>query len=495
MNATRLFQLLRRRFNPTPNSARRDFAKSALALGAAGLLSRSVFSDVAKTNRKVLIIGGGLSGLACAHELQSVGYEVTVAEARNRVGGRVVSFDDLLPSSVVDGGGELIGENHATWWAYAEKFGLELVEIEDDENLESPVVFDGKRLDFRTSDRLYRELESCFDELTELSKSIDADQPWLAPEAADLDGRSIADWIATTNASNVVKRFMTLQFGSDNAVACEKASLLGLLATIRGGGGEDFWELSETHRCKQGTQSLALKLAESIGGANVLLNKAVQAIETLGAKARVQFSDDLVREFDDVVLAVPPSVWPKIRFTPALPKFLKLQMGTAIKYLANVDERFWLPDALSPEGFSDGVINQTWEAPNIDGKEKVPSMMIGFSGGSQAEDCIAIPSAERDRRIQEAVEPMYPGFSEHFQKSRMMSWPKEEWTLGGYSFPAPGEITRVGPTVRHGIGSLHFAGEHTCYAFIGYMEGALKSGVDLARRIAVRDGIIHSTND
>ncbi len=169
--------------------------------------------------------------------------------------------------------------------------------------------------------------------------------------------------------------------------------------------------------------------------------------------------------------------------------------GTAIKYLANVDERFWLPDALSPEGFSDGVINQTWEAPNIDGKEKVPSMMIGFSGGSQAEDCIAIPSAERDRRIQEAVEPMYPGFSEHFQKSRMMSWPKEEWTLGGYSFPAPGENypSRTDSSARDWL--FAFCREHTCYAFIGYMEGALKSGVDLARRIAVRDGIIHSTND
>jgi monoamine oxidase len=36
---------------------------------------------------------------------------------------------------------------------------------------------------------------------------------------------------------------------------------------------------------------------------------------------------------------------------------------------------------------------------------------------------------------------------------------------------------------------MHFAGEHTCYKFVGYMEGALSSGVSVARRIALRDGL------
>lgn len=38
---------------------------------------------------KVIVIGAGMSGLACARELQQRGYEVLVIEARNRVGGRL----------------------------------------------------------------------------------------------------------------------------------------------------------------------------------------------------------------------------------------------------------------------------------------------------------------------------------------------------------------------------------------------------------------------
>ncbi len=72
-----------------------------------------------------------------------------------------------------------------------------------------------------------------------------------------------------------------------------------------------------------------------------------------------------------------------------------------------------------------------------------------------------------------------------------MNWPKKRWTRGSYSFPKPGEVTRVGPLLQSGFkGKIHFVGEHTCYAFTGYMEGALRSGLHLAEQLARRDGVI-----
>ncbi len=72
------------------------------------------------------------------------------------------------------------------------------------------------------------------------------------------------------------------------------------------------------------------------------------------------------------------------------------------------------------------------------------------------------------------------------------NWPRDPWALAGYSFPAPGQVTTVGPLLHEGLGRLHFADEHACYKFVGYMEGALNSGVSVARRLAARDGVITS---
>jgi squalene-associated FAD-dependent desaturase len=50
----------------------------------------------------VLIVGGGLAGLAAATALASRGFRVTILEARNRLGGRASSFADAASGQVVD---------------------------------------------------------------------------------------------------------------------------------------------------------------------------------------------------------------------------------------------------------------------------------------------------------------------------------------------------------------------------------------------------------
>src|SRR5438874_13712722 len=50
----------------------------------------------------VLIIGGGLAGLAAAAALGPRGFRVTVLEARGRLGGRASSFNDAASGRLVD---------------------------------------------------------------------------------------------------------------------------------------------------------------------------------------------------------------------------------------------------------------------------------------------------------------------------------------------------------------------------------------------------------
>jgi monoamine oxidase len=92
------------------------------------------------------------------------------------------------------------------------------------------------------------------------------------------------------------------------------------------------------------------------------------------------------------------------------------------------------------------------------------------------------------------IERLYADIRKNFVKARFMDWPSEPLTRGGYSFPAPGQITMAGPVLREGLGGrVHFAGEHTSFAFVGYMEGGLNSGAAVAHRLAQRDGIAKGT--
>jgi monoamine oxidase len=192
-------------------------------------------------------------------------------------------------------------------------------------------------------------------------------------------------------------------------------------------------------------------------------------------------------EADDLVLAVPPSVWGKVRFSPELPTELKPQMGVTVKYLAAVQNQFWKEDGLSPDAATDGMVSMTWEG--TDNQRGSGALLVAFSGGPAAEACRKRWTVEKDKAYAEELSAIYPKFPQRFIASRFMDWPGDEWADAGYSFPAPGQVTTIGPMLRRGLGRLHFAGEHACYKFVGYMEGALNAGVTVAKRLALRDGV------
>ena len=106
--------------------SRREMLRRSFAATAGLLLSDRLFGQT-KAGR-VVVIGGGFSGLTAAFELMQAGYDVTVVEARSRVGGRVITFKDMVVGKTVEGGGELIGTNHPRWIRYADRFKLPLIE-------------------------------------------------------------------------------------------------------------------------------------------------------------------------------------------------------------------------------------------------------------------------------------------------------------------------------------------------------------------------------
>lgn len=470
----------------------------ARALGASAWLVSSAMANGVQTKTRpgrIAVVGAGFGGLAAAYELKCAGYDVCLFESRERVGGRVVSFRDLVPDSVVEGGGEFVGKNHPLWLAYAQKFKLPLTELIDEAEPtaeagpSTKIMLKGKTLSEEEARQVHAEMEIGHAALSAESAPIKTDRPWESEMAAELDRVSLSQRISDLNISETARQGIYTEFLHDMALAPEQMSLLGILAVIKAHGEADYWDETEAFCCELGNQQLAFTLAKELGNRIHLCEPAVR-IEHSDRGCRVT-TTNCNWECDDVVLAVPPSVWKRITFSPDLPDMLRPQMGKVVKYLAALKQAFWKQTDGSPELLCDSLLGMVWETASST-KDSVPVGLASFSGGTVAESIHKMVPDQRLAKYRSDLETFLPGFRSNLLNDRFMDWPADQWLQGGYAFPKPGDVTTQWPMLQNGLGRLHFAGEHAGLGFIGFMEGGLVSGASVARRLAERDGLVKS---
>jgi monoamine oxidase len=475
--------------------SRRSLIKGAALLAASGVLASvsrgQPAGNAAGTGgggrtKKVVIIGAGFSGLACALELVARGHEVVVLEGRGRVGGRVLTMRDLTENGSVEAGGEWIGANHPTWLGLAEKFNLNLAESPEEADHYSPLHIGGKILSAKQTEDLYNEMSTCLESMNKDAEAIDATAPWNAANAADLDRKSVGDWLAVQECSDLCRRALNAQISNDNGVPIAWQSYLAHLAMVKGGGVQDYWENSEVFRCRQGNQELATRMYMDLTPERFLLSNPAKRVEWSedGKSARVIDSRGAKHECDHVVVAVAPTVWKNIEFAPTLPQSLRVQMGLASKMLCTMKTPVWNKLGLSAEALSDSDIGYTWESTGIHPAAR-QQVLCAFSGGPGAEIGIRLDEAERNDEYKTLLGRIYTGIADEIESMRYIGWPTDRWTMAGYAFPAPGQVTTTSRALTEGLGNgaVQFAGEHTSLAFAGYMEGALSSGTAAAQRI------------
>jgi monoamine oxidase len=389
----------------------------------------------------------------------------------------------LLPGAFVEAGGEFLGANHPSVQAYAASFGLDLIEAEEDEaELPAPLKLDGRLIKKSEQERLSAEADIAYDALTEAARGAVVERPWETKNAAALDRATTEEWLHRQPISDLARRLVATQLTIDNAVAVSRQSLLGNLAQICGGGLERYWTDTELYRCSGGNERFASALAERIGVERIKLKTPVARIEASDQTAAVVDLTGTRYEADEVVLTAPPSTWKSIRFEPAIPIELRPQMGAAVKFLSRVRTRFWKRRGFPPSALSDDGTGSLWlGARQADPSER--AALVGFIGGSAASEWANASAEERMREYARKVEDLQPGFDEAEEETRFVDWVNDPWCRAGYSFPAPGQVTTQGPLLHDGIARLRFAGEYACYKFVGYMEGALNSGVTVAKAI------------
>ena len=184
----------------------------------------------------VVVVGAGLAGLIAAIDLSAAGAEVTVLEARDRVGGRMHGVP-MSPGVFADGGAAYLGVRHTELLGLIEEHGLGLAAT--GMAGDSTFLVSGTRT--TTASRVPPldavALGDLFDRLEDLVAQVRTDAPWQTPHAGRLDRLTADRWLADELTHPDARTFFPLFIGEMMAADPAEISVLHMAFYLRSGGG------------------------------------------------------------------------------------------------------------------------------------------------------------------------------------------------------------------------------------------------------------------
>jgi monoamine oxidase len=446
---------------------------------------------------EVVVIGAGLAGLAAARRLAAGGHEVTVVEARDRVGGRTegLVLEDGTPLEL---GGQWVGEGHTRMRELIGELGLSTFRTWNDEG---QLLLDllGKRSTMkpakgavpRLSPFALADLGQGLLRFTRLARRTDLQRPWLTPGAEVLDGQTFQTWIRRNLRTRAGRAYFHVACEAVWAAEASDVSLLHalfythsnadletLLAVDRG---------AQQDRVTGGSVLVAEAMAAALGE-RVVLGRPVRRIEHGEDGVRVIARDGTQYRGDAAIVTLPPALAGRLEYDPPLPSWRdqltqRTPAGSVIKAYAIYPEPFWRQDGLNGQAASDtGPVKVTFDNSPPSG---TPGVLMGFLEGKEARTWARRSQAER----QEAVTGCFVRyFGQQAARPRQYverDWMAEEFTRGCYGAHfAPGTWTSYGEAWRAPAGRIHWAGAECAPRWNGYMEGAVRSGEAAAGTVA-----------
>lgn len=445
------------------------------------------------TTIDTVVVGAGLAGLTAARALETAGYDVTVLEARDRVGGRTAEHT-LSNGERIDLGAQWVGAEHDRVLELVEEFDLELVSQYDSGTAQlavSGTVFEDESPFRALPDEAETDLVAAVDRIETLRRRVPLESPADAPNADVWDATTLESWLRETLDTDTARRAFEAFVRAEFTVEPAEISLLYFLAAVNAGGGleglVDGDRETEASRLRGGTQQLSRRLADDLDG-RVRLAEPVTAIDWSGDDVTVS-TEDGTATGSYAIVTVSPTLAGRIDYEPALParrEWLtqRTPMGSVLKWFAVYDEPFWRADGYSGSVLADdGVIEEVADATPPD---ESCGILVGFVAGAPALEWSDRSLDDRRQRILEELSQYFGPRAGDPLEYVDKRWTKTPWSAGGYNAAmAPGALTNGGQALSDPVGPIHWAGSETALEWRGYMEGAIRSGERAAS--AVRD--------
>lgn len=449
--------------------SRRDFLRAAL-IASGGLILQPKLSLSAQANSSadVLIIGAGIAGLAAARRLADEGYSVIVLEARNRIGGRVWTNNDLgIP---LDMG--------ASWIEGID--GNPLMEIANANNIEtqptdedSVIVYDTDGSELSDEKEAYMdELDEAIDEAADgLSEETDEDIPLSAAVAQVAEELDEEDMILLNfvSSDNILMNY---------AADAEDLSILYYDEEKEESGGDVLFP--------GGYVQIANVLA---AGLDIRLEHIVDHIDYSDG---VEVSTDHgTFTADYAIVTLPLGVLKRgsVTFDPPLPEdkqgaIDRLGMGLMNKLFLRFSDVFWDADYEMFDYVSEDGRWQSWyDFSNVVDEP----VLLGFNAGRRGLEVESLSDEDTVADAMRTLRIIFPDAPDPIDWV-LSRWASDPFAGGSYSYARVGSTPEDYDTLAETVDEvLLFAGEATERLASAGVDGALMSGLRAAEELLSLD--------
>lgn len=469
--------------------------------------------------KRIIILGAGLAGLTAAYELDKLGYDCQILEARERAGGRcwtlrggdvveevghepqVCEFDEGL---YFNPGPSRIPYHHRGVLNYCKEFG---VELEVFTNFNRGAYYYNARAGGDLAGRAVEQRQVLADmrgytaEL--LAKAISQQALDTALSAEDQE-RMVAYLKSYGALSEDLfyrgspRRGYAVDPGAGLQPG-EVASPFDLSTLLRA----EFWRYFHTVwgyneqmtmlTPVEGMDVIAAGFVERIGHL-IQYQTEVRGIFRTPEGARIVYDDlatgethEITADYCICTIPLPVLTYIPADFPPAMASAIRnVSYGTAVRVGMQFSRRFWEEDDGLYGGitWTDMLIQQMHYAPTNFMTEK-GTFLTAYPFGTRAYELANYPPPQRHQRVIEDAEKIHPAFRETYENGVSVAWHLIPYNLGCYTAYSPIARESFYPVLMESDGVIYLAGEHMSY-LIGWQEGAILSGLETVEKIHQR---------
>ncbi|MCT7983794.1 FAD-dependent oxidoreductase [Laspinema sp. A4] len=451
---------------------RRQFLQLSLFASTLGLSLACAENRAQSSPQKVLVIGAGIAGLAAARELQGQGFQVTVLEGRDRIGGRIhtsrtLGFPVDLGASWIHG----ITDNPIATLAKAWQIPILPTDFDNIilyNNQGNPM----SDRDFEVSYALYEEIR---DRAASIAENSEQDLSLGAALQQVLAAQTLTPQQAQLIEWGFNSEFVT-EFGAD----LESLSSWYVDEGSEFDGGDYLFP--------QGYDQIITRLANNL---EIQLQQKVTEIRYSSSGVSVTTERESFTA-DAAILTLPVGVLKSgtIQFSPELPKhkqaaITRLNMGLLNKVIFKFSEQFWSQD-YQRLGYLHENSPDFYEFLNGSFYSKNP-VLIAFIGGSFAREIEQLSEEKIRERVLRVLRRSYGDRIPEPESMMVTRWSQDPFAFGSYSHIAVGGESSDRDILAEPIGDrLFFAGEATSRDYPATVHGAYLSGIREAKRLVKR---------